>query len=188
MGGVHFHAERLELRKSARQRFGLEAQAAGDQHLVVGQRDRAGAVIDRRKRRQELGDALHAGLRLELLDLQHEVMQVLRCRGDHRQRDVRHGADAFDDVAGGNAHDPGFADRLGGGWIGLPGEGDRLGEAVSLAEQIDHRLVAGHGDAIQLHPAFDHDEECVGWIALAKHRLALAQDHHRRGRDQALHH
>src|SRR5262245_38703827 len=63
--GVYRDADRPQLCESTRQRLGFETQPRRNQHFVVGQRDDAGVRPGRGERGEELGDSLHATLRLE---------------------------------------------------------------------------------------------------------------------------
>ncbi len=158
-----------------------------DQHLVIGQGDDAGAVIVGGEGGEELGHALHAALRLELLYLLDEMVQVLRGRGDHGERNIRAFADAAHDMVGRDAHDAGVADGLGRGGVAVARERHGLGEAVALGHGVDHRLLAGLGDAVELHPAADGDEKGSRRVALAENAL-LRFEHDSRGwSDDVLH-
>ncbi len=176
----------FNLAKARDSDFGLQSQPPGDQHLVVGQDDRARAVGRRAEGAQELRHALGAVLHLELLDLLHEAMKMLRRRCDHRQRNIRHLANAAHHVAREDAHHARIADRLGGRRIAAVGEGNGLGEAVALAEHVENRLLAGEGDPVELHPSVDDDEERGRRLALAEYRGALGQRRDGRRTDQAL--
>ena len=117
MCGMHDDSHGSQLSEGAGERFWFEPQPRRDQHLVIWQGDNVGAAFDRDERSEKFGNPLHAALRLEVLDLLDEVVQVLRCGCDHSQRDIRVFADAADDVIGWDPHDTGVADRLGCGRI-----------------------------------------------------------------------
>ena len=103
------------------------------------------------------------------------LMQVLRGRCDHRERNLRRLANAAHDVVGRNADHPRPADGLGRRRIDGAREGHCFGEAVAAREHMDDRLLARQRHAIELDPAADHDEERRRGVALSEQGLALVE-------------
>ena len=86
---------RSRRRASAREALRLHAQARGDQGLVVGQGDIRRALARRAQLEQEIGHALGARADLKLLDLADQVVHAARHRGQHADRDLGLGVEAF---------------------------------------------------------------------------------------------
>jgi len=91
-------------------------------------------------------------LRLQLLDLLHEVMQVVGCGRNHRQCNIGFLANTPDDVINRNAHNPGAGNGLGSCRVAATGKcvcfgvtpDLRLnGEGCTLPEDARHRQTHG---------------------------------------------
>jgi hypothetical protein len=143
-------------------------------------------MVDRRKRCQELGNLLHATLRLELLHLLHQLMQTLRHGCDHGQRDIRIFLDAADDMICRYPYYPGIGNSLGRRRKACAGQRGRLGKTITPSKNVNHRFFTGHVEPVMLCPAVDHDEECRRWGALSKQRTARFERHHGRRRNDIL--
>src|ERR1017187_2667826 len=143
-------------------------------------------LLGQRKRREKLGDPLHAALRLELFDLLDEMMHVLRDRCDHRQCDVGTFTDATDNMIGRNACDARFAYSFGGSHVSIAGECDRLRETLALCHNFDHGFIAGRSTAIKFYPTVDHDKKRSRRIVLAHDPFVRPQHEGGRRRDDVL--
>ena len=67
---------------------------------------------------------------------------------------------------------PGVGDGGGRCRIAAPCEGDRLGKALALGQDMKYRFVAGGRDPVQLDPAIDDDEERRCRLALPEQGIA----------------
>ena len=79
MRRAHLDTDRSQLGECARERFRLQAEAPGDQCLVIRQGDRIRPGFRRTKGSEEFGYALYPALSLELFDLLHRVQATLGC-------------------------------------------------------------------------------------------------------------
>ena len=76
-----------------------------------------------------------------LLDMLHQVMQMLGSGSNHGQRDVGTFTNAAHDVIGRDAHDAGVADGFGGSGVARAGESNRLAEAVPPGHDVNDRFL-----------------------------------------------
>lgn len=60
----------------SRKAFRLHAEPTGYQQLFIGQRDRTGALSDRRQSDQEFGQPLRSGSRLQFFNLIDEPAKM----------------------------------------------------------------------------------------------------------------
>ena len=124
------------------------------------------------KRGEELRHALQAALRRELLDALNQPVKMLRRRCDHRDGDIRHLANATHHMVRGYQDNPGIGDGGSRGGIATACEGDRLGKALALGQDMKNRFVAGGRDPVQLDPAIDDDKERRRRLALPEQGIA----------------
>jgi hypothetical protein len=92
-----------------------------------------------------------------------------------------------DEMIGRNTSDARRIHGFGGRDVSIPGEGDRLCEAVACCHHIDDRFFAGLSAAVNLDPAVDHDEECRGEIVLPHDQFVRPQHYGGRRRNDVLH-
>ena len=160
--------------KGARQAFGLHAQMAGDQPLVIGQVDLAGALLEIGQIGQELRHALQAGMGLEPFDLVDQPLQMHEGRGQHANGEFLVSQQELAQPDTVDLQERAIGNRLGGHRIGLAAQDHRLGETAVAAHDRHHRLVSAGRHARQLDVAAQHDQHRPRDIALHEDRLALA--------------
>lgn len=120
---------------------------------------RAGSLLPIGERKKELGHALRAGPRLQLLDLAHEQLKMMGRRGEHGKPDLGIAENPLAQAAARDSDEAGVAHRLAARRKGLVHDRDGLGEALAAGEDAEDHLVARHGDPLHLDPAVEHDEE-----------------------------
>src|SRR6516162_3005997 len=143
-------------------------------------------MVEGSKGGEKLGNPLNAALALELLNLLHQVMQVLRSGCNHCQRNVRTFANATYDMIGRYPHYAGIRDGLGGRGVTSARECNRLREAVALGQYVNHCFLARQGEPVKLHPAVDHDEKRRCRVALSKQCLVRRERNRGGRRDDML--
>ena len=94
------------------------------------------------QRGEKLGNPLYSAVPLELFNLLNEIMHVLGDRCDHRQCNIGTVVNAPDKMVGRNTSNTRFAYRFCGRDITVPGECNRLREAIAFCHDLNDSFIA----------------------------------------------